>query len=399
MAPAIPVSRHPLSVTDVSAEVPSVRIAGWITWAIAVGPLWLLVLREPASILNLRVLAAFAGGLVFALGFFSDQGRGLARAALQVFGGAVAIVAVPFPLPGAPTPALLCVVAIPPLVFAGRERLALAALVGQTVVLAWVYSPHMNGAAGAGLFVGAAVGFQAFVLGVARIAAREVRARRELATALGELSAAQAVIAADERLGERVRIARDLHDAIGHHLTTLSLHLDLARRQAPDEARRTIAMAHSVCRVLLTELRDVLGDVRSADGDELRASLRELVARIPGLAIDLDVDLSRDETGEPARIDPDVARLVVRVVQECLTNVLRHAAARHVQVCVERVAGSLRGEVADDGRGSASPRPGGGLAGLARRLEALGGELVVTEGSPGTVVRWTVPAAGVEVLR
>jgi signal transduction histidine kinase len=380
---------------ETSVEAPSrpaeVRWTGVLTWLVATAPLVYGVAagltRSAASVAALG--AAFAFGLGFAPHLQPRrEGELGAGAPLQVVSAVAAVALAPFTMPGAPTLALLCVVAVPQFAFAGRDRAGLAVIGLQTAALAWVYRGDMVGPVGLALFVAALLGFQLFAFAAARLAAREARSRRELAMVVAELAASQAVLADGERLGERVRIARDLHDAVGHHLTTLALHLDLARRQDGDEARATVGTAHAICRLLLAELRDVVADVRATGGADLAAAIRALCARVPQLRIELE---SAPDLGP---VDAEAAHELLRCVQEIVTNALRHARASSLRLRLSRDGQDLGLRAEDDGRGIAERRPGGGIDGLRERVGRLGGELRVgpRPDGTGTAIEVRVPA-------
>ncbi|UZN03585.1 sensor histidine kinase [Cellulomonas sp. S1-8] len=268
---------------------------------------------------------------------------------------------------------------------AGVTRLIAA----QTVVIA------VGGLLGGRELLGAAFttavygAFQFFATAVVRAADREARARAdadaahaslaaahaELAAAHADLRATSALLGASTRDAERLRIARDLHDVVGHQLTALALELEIATHTAGDEARTHVVRARGVAKDLLQDVRAVVGELRTAPSG-LTEALRD-VLDVPGLDVALDV-----EPGLPLAEAHRV--VVVRCVQEAATNTLRHAGATHLDV---RVARSDDGaatvvEVRDDGGGATAWTPGHGLRGMRERIEALGGTLDVDPG-PG----------------
>ncbi|MEU4577828.1 MULTISPECIES: histidine kinase [Nonomuraea] len=212
---------------------------------------------------------------------------------------------------------------------------------------------------------------------------REQRMRRELAEAHVELRAASVILADTARAHERLRISRELHDLMGHQLTALTLELEVARHQEGDAARAHVERAGEVARTLLSDVRATVGRLR-ADAPELRASLRAVVRDIPGL----DVDLRIDDDVRPCE---EVTLTLVRVVQEIVTNTIRHAGATSLRVRIESAPdGGVRLTSADDGRGSPLLRLGNGLRGLRERVDAVGGQ-VRFDGSSGFRVTATVP--------
>jgi signal transduction histidine kinase len=186
---------------------------------------------------------------------------------------------------------------------------------------------------------------------------------------------------------ERLRIARDLHDVIAHGVAAIHLQAGAALyvlERQPDVAAPALANIKDLSKQTLDELRATVGVLRSdaADGDAPRAptpgirQLDELVgqARHAGLSVDLQVDSSLD--GVPAAVD--VA--AYRIVQESLTNVMRHAGPRaNAEVVITQDAnGGLTVEVTDDGFGAAAgptDTPGHGLAGMRERAATVGGVL------------------------
>ncbi len=219
------------------------------------------------------------------------------------------------------------------------------------------------------------------------------RARRELLAA---------VIAAQE--SERARVSRDLHDDIGQALTSVLLGLRLIegsdeldtadgaeRPRRVDELRQLVADALRRTRRLAFDLRPtVLDDLG------LAPALSRLVADVAertGLVVDVVVD-SVPEQGDLA---PEVATVVYRVVQEALTNVVRHAKASTASVAVTAFSGRLRALIEDDGMGfdPAEPPDGHlGLQGMKERAELVGGTIrVVSAPASGTTVVLEVPIA------
>lgn len=108
-----------------------------------------------------------------------------------------------------------------------------------------------------------------------------MRARLELGAANAELRATQLLWADTVRGSERLRIARDLHDIVGHHLTALNLHLDPAQRRGPEQAAPALATAHQLAQGLLAQMRGVVGAERHGQRIDLRTALLALCAGIP----------------------------------------------------------------------------------------------------------------------
>jgi signal transduction histidine kinase len=213
------------------------------------------------------------------------------------------------------------------------------------------------------------LGFMAFASTVAYLQKREADGRRELARLHTELKAAQVLLADREREQERLRISRELHDSVGHHLTALSLNLEAASHIVEGPGLEHVRRAQGVARTLLSEVREVVSCLREGP-TRLGPSLWELVRDVPGLAVHLQVPEALSVT------EPAVAHSVFRCVQEVLTNTLRHAAARNLWIeVVSTEDGGVQVHARDDGKGAASLEPGVGLTGMQERFAQLGGKV------------------------
>jgi signal transduction histidine kinase len=268
-------------------------------------------------------------------------------------------------------------------------RTAVLAAAFQAVALAVMKCTVHTSASFPLLILVVATGFQAFAISAARLARSEARARDQLARANVELRAAQALMTESARMSERLRISRDLHDVLGHSLTSLTIHLDVACRLASGQTAEHVRCAREVAGELLTEVRSLVNRVR-VDPVDLRETLRALAEGAVGLKVGLSVP---EDLGA---LDPARADAIVRCAQEAITNTLRHAKATHIDIQVEQaVDGEVRIAVRDDGCGGRFVE-GGGLAGMRERFTMLGGELSI--GSPeggGFSIRGAIPTMSV----
>ncbi|MBA9002540.1 sensor histidine kinase [Thermomonospora cellulosilytica] len=190
----------------------------------------------------------------------------------------------------------------------------------------------------------------------------------------------------------RLRIAREIHDITAHTLAVVAVQINVAADALPDEpeeARRTLEVAADVSRQAIDELRTAVRVLRDDPGDPgglvtaPPPGLPELDALVDGArATGLRVTLHR--TGTPGPVSPTVALTAYRIVQEALTNVVKHASASRAEVRVGHDQGALRIEVTDDGRGPSGSGGGGhGLVGLAERAAGVGGTLTAGPGETG----------------
>jgi signal transduction histidine kinase len=235
----------------------------------------------------------------------------------------------------------------------------------------------------------------ATILGGAWLAGRAMRYRREREHVLELLTVdlerereekARAAVAE-----ERVRIARELHDVVAHAISVIVLQARGGRRSLatdPGETREALDMIEATGSEALAEMRRLLGMLRKDDEEIALApqpSLRSLDAlaaqmREAGLPVDLSVE------GEPTELPPGVDLSAYRIVQEALTNALKHAGPATARVVVRYRENDLELEIADTGAGasaSASDGVGHGLAGMRERVSLYGGKIETGPGDGG----------------
>jgi signal transduction histidine kinase len=273
-----------------------------------------------------------------------------ASVAVAAWAAAATLLAIPAVAPAAPDGSLL-----------GELSTALRVLAPVGGVVLVVLAAAITQAAAAGLAV----------LARALLAPDERRVLEQRVAALTETRAG-AVESADQTLR---RIERDLHDGAQHRLAYVALELGRARQKLdsdPAAAGPLVDRALEESRRALGELRDLVRGVHPSVLED-----RGLDAALSGLAARSAVPV-RTRVELPARPPRAQETAAYFVVAEALTNAARHAGATRVDVEVRQRDGRLAVRVADDGRGGAAPAPGGGLAGLAQRVEALDGTLTVT---------------------
>lgn len=208
------------------------------------------------------------------------------------------------------------------------------------------------------------------------VAQRQTQSREELRVVNSELRATQLLLAEGERAGERLRISRELHDVVGHHLTALSLNLEVASHLVSGKALDHVKQAQAVSKQLLADVRQVVSALRGSDTVDLDRTLRELVASAPAPHIHLHLP-------EPFKLgDARRAQVLVRLTQEILTNTMRHAKARNLWLDYTQTEDMVELVARDDGRGSSEIKAGNGLTGMRERLEVFGGSLDI-ETRPG----------------
>ncbi len=246
----------------------------------------------------------------------------------------------------------------------------------QTCLQAWLAINHWPTDMAVGMTVAFTLPYSLLALLISYFAARQTRARNELARTNAELRATQALLADSSRLAERARISDELHDLLGHHLTALSLNLEAAIHQTQGGARESVDKARSLAKLLLSDVREAVSTVRGRSRVDLAKALAPIVEELPRPRVHLDLAEDVEIT------DPEQAHALVRCIQEIVTNAARHGGAENLWIEFHRADDGLEVQARDDGQGVREVRPGHGLTGMRRRLEELGGRLQVAS-EPG----------------
>jgi signal transduction histidine kinase len=376
------------------------RYAGLFTWA-AVG-LWLLnvwldpafVLPEPGQTLTLRVLRWLAVFLTFGLVYWwitramGQRRPGFADHALLLVLTACAIGVSYFSGTGLGSILLMVVAGLLPWLL--RVPVGVAWLIGGNLATVPVFIdaldfPPMIAVLQSLLYLG----FSSFVFVTALVARQQAEAREEQRRLNAELRATRALLGESVRVNERTRISRELHDLLGHHLTALSLNLEVAGHLAPEgRAREHVQQAHTLAKLLLTDVREAVSQLRDSGAIDLAAALQPLAENVPALDIHMDIE-------SPLTLDdPERAHVLLRCTQEIITNAVRHAAAHNLWINARRQGGLILVEARDDGRGAEQVAAGNGLRGMRERLAQYGGDLKIeTQPHSGFRLQLTLPAS------
>ncbi|MCE6997151.1 sensor histidine kinase [Saccharothrix sp. S26] len=330
------------------------------------------------------VYSAFA---IFAFPF--AQRRGTAAAAVYV------LVQLPlgfvlFALSGAAVGGVLLLVVLV------AQSVLLLPLPAAAAVAAVIPLIHVRMAWPDGLREGlATLAVTGFTVVITELLVREQRARAELALANERLRgyAAQAEQLATTQ--ERNRVARDIHDGLGHHLTVVQMLLQAARAVIDtadrDRLDGMLAKAQDQAKQALTEVRRSVAALREPRPEPLVDALRALASEVTEAGVPTDVEVR----GAPRGSRAEVEESLFRAAQEALTNVRKHADATAATVVLDYGrADAVRLQVSDDGRGMVE-QPGGGfgLVGLEERVAGLGGRVSVDSAAGrGVTLTVEVPA-------
>ena len=236
------------------------------------------------------------------------------------------------------------------------------------------------------LQAGMYVGYSSFTFMTGLVAKQQAQAREEQRRLNAELRATRALLAESSRMGERLRISRELHDLLGHHLTALSLNLEVAGHLTEGRAQEHVRQSQTLAKLLLTDVREAVSEMREERGIDLTNAIRVLVEGVPALDVRLDMP-------ENLEIEnPEAAQVLLRCAQEIITNTVRHAGASQLSLSLSQNEGGLRLQARDDGRGSQGATPGNGLRGMRERLSACGGRVdIITAPGQGFALDVRIP--------
>lgn len=231
--------------------------------------------------------------------------------------------------------------------------------------------------------------FSLFALFSMHVAHSEAAARMLLAEANTELRMTTELLEISSRTSERLRIARDLHDLLGHHLTALSLNLEVASHLSSGDAKEHVEKSKGIAKELLADVREVVSRLRNDEPVDLASSLESLRGVMVAPSLHLDYP------HEFAVADANVAQIALRTVQEIVTNAVRHSGARNLWLKLGTADHALSIDARDDGTGVDNVRFGNGLLGLRERVEQIRGTFEVTSmRGRGFSVRVSLPLGG-----
>ncbi len=361
------------------------RYAGLFTWAMVGIPLLLNALalsREGVSPALARQLTFWAVAyLAFGAGYWAAT-RSLGLRAPRWFDLALlslitasAIAVSQFSGTGLGGVLLLIVAGVLPWLL--PLSVGIAWLILQHVALVPVFTQGQDFSLFAAILQSALyVGYSSFTFVTGLVAKQQAQAREEQRRLNAELRATRALLAESSRLSERMRISRELHDLLGHHLTALSLNLEVASHLADGKTREHVQQAQTLAKLLLTDVREAVSRLREDGTVDLSAALRTLAEGVPGLKVALDLP-------EPLLLqDPERAHVVLRCAQEIITNTVRHAGAGRLSLRLSFDGRTLSIQARDDGRGADAFEAGNGLRGMRERLASLGGRMRIAT-APG----------------
>ena len=223
----------------------------------------------------------------------------------------------------------------------------------------------------------------------------EKNAKNKSLQLLRELKATQILLSATTKRDERLRVARDIHDVLGHHLTALNLQLEVASHVEATQMKEHVIRAKSISGLLLADVRETVSEFRAEQNVDVREALKTLCRDIPGIDVSLDISLVTPQ------LNARVAEVIFRSVQESITNMIKHSHASHCQVSLSQSDNWLNlsmldnGKAVDNGKPMAkNPNnivPGNGLKGMAERVTEVDGTMAYEFSNAGFKVVIKLP--------
>ena len=227
-----------------------------------------------------------------------------------------------------------------------------------------------------------------FALGMVQRNIRESQLREQTVSLNRELIATRELLSQTAAQSERLRIARDLHDILGHHMTALILNLEVANHFVEGKAQEKVQQSQALAKLLLSDLRSTVSELREETPIDLQQSIDRLTTGIPNF--DIDVDFSN----APPVNDVELAEILLRCAQEALTNVLRHSTGDHCRIEMRDEGDHCTLSISDNGTSNRNIDAGNGLKGMTKRAESNGGKLSWQQKEDGFTVQVTLPLGG-----
>ncbi|WP_062057533.1 sensor histidine kinase [Cellvibrio sp. OA-2007] len=215
------------------------------------------------------------------------------------------------------------------------------------------------------------LGFQLFALSTSFARVSERRAREQLEQVNQQLLTTRIILAQSSKQDERLRIARDLHDILGHQLTALNLQLEILQHKVAPELQISLADTKNLAKQLLDNIRAVVRNQRTPLTVDIRQAVQALALRLPQLQLTLEGELQLESA--------ECAEQLLLCIQEGISNALRHGRATKIHILLQQQQHKICIFVDDNGRGCPNTiNPGSGLLGINERLQLFNGSSRLT---------------------
>lgn len=223
-------------------------------------------------------------------------------------------------------------------------------------------------------------GFQLFALATAFARVNEKRAREQLEQVNQQLLTTRIILAQSSKQDERLRIARDLHDILGHQLTALNLQLEILQHKVTSDLHASVADTKNLAKQLLDNIREVVRNQRAPLTVDIRQAVQVLSLRLPQLQLTLEGELQLESA--------ELAEQLLICIQEGISNALRHGRATHIKISLQQLDKHITILLDDNGGGCGDHiNPGSGLLGINERLQEYKGAATLSPLEQGSRLR------------
>lgn len=227
--------------------------------------------------------------------------------------------------------------------------------------------------------------FNLFAVMTVNSTLQERQAKEQAMRLNSELMATQSLLGEAARQSERLHIARNIHDVVGHHLTALSINLQVAARKSEGESREQIEHCYGLSRLLLTDVREAVSDIRQHSAIDLQGAIKQLISHSPGLKVNFQYEKSLQLE------DVKIATTLLRCVQEGLTNCMKHSNATEFDIVIVRKQKHICLTMQDNGQSQSEITKGNGLLGMSERVTGHHGKLSILVNELGVAITIRIP--------
>ncbi|WP_100643917.1 sensor histidine kinase [Alteromonas facilis] len=230
--------------------------------------------------------------------------------------------------------------------------------------------------------------FNLFAIVIINAMLNATRTQEALGHKNRELLATQSLLTEATKQSERTRIARDIHDLLGHHLTAMTIKLQVASRLSEGEAKQQIDECYGLAKLLLSDVREAVSEIREKSALDIRDAITTMQHSTPELKVHshIDSDVQIDDVNQ--------AEVIIRTIQETITNTLKHAGARRIDINLTSDGRNIMLSIIDDGasshKRSDAIHEGNGLTGIRERAAQIGADVMFEQTDKGfkTVLTW-----------
>jgi two-component system sensor histidine kinase DesK len=229
--------------------------------------------------------------------------------------------------------------------------------------------------------------FNIFALIMVNTATKERQAKEHANHLNRELLATQKLLSQASKQAERVRIARNIHDLLGHHLTALTINLQVASRITEGAAKDKIETCHGLAKLLLSDVREAVSEIRENSDVELKGALSALFENLPRLNVQLYFDPNLNIT------QVKTADIILKCVQESLTNTSKHSVASLFVINIDKKEDHMEIELSDNSKPIKEFDLGNGLKGISERVTQIAGKVDFSHNQMGFRTFIIIPEA------